>query len=305
MSLQGELTTFTCNNFIYPIFTSGDLASERAVLFIGGLTNGIGGVAFTYPLSAALKGAGWRLQVLFLSVLVQFHWSSAFGGYGTGSLDRDREEMQTIVKHLKSKGVKTVVIMGHSTGSQNVMHYLSSPSNADPSADIHVVGGIMQASVSDREFCKDEKHYNDTLPLAQQWIKEGRGDDILPKAFCDKAGFGDVPMLMSAYRLHSLIGIGGDDDYFSADIPSNPTPPFTHSLSSSFGALTTPALALYAEGDAKYQVAHPTELLPRWAEAAKGKLQWRILEGASHGVEEEGPQGVLCEEVLKFVKQFE
>ncbi|WVQ72182.1 hypothetical protein IAR50_001727 [Cryptococcus sp. DSM 104548] len=297
MSLQGELTTFPCSNFIYPIFTSGDLTSDRAVLFIGGLTNGIGGVPFTYPLSEALNGAGWRL--------VQFHWSSAFGGYGTGSLDRDREEMQTIVKHLKSKGVKTIVIMGHSTGSQNVMHYLSSPTNADPSADVHVVGGIMQASVSDREFCKDEKHYMDTLPLAQQWIKEGRGDDILPKEFCQKAGFGDVPMLMSAYRLHSLIGVGGDDDYFSADIPTDPTFPFAHSLSDSFGALTTPALALYAEGDAKYQVAPPQELLPKWAEAAKGKLQWKILEGATHGVEEEGPQAVLCEEVLKFIKQFE
>lgn len=35
---------------------------------------------------------------------IQFHWSSAYGSYGTGSLDRDREEMQALVKYLKTTG---------------------------------------------------------------------------------------------------------------------------------------------------------------------------------------------------------
>lgn len=48
----------------YPYFTSGDLASEKAVIFLGGLTNGMGAVPFVNKLSEELKGAGWRLYVI-------------------------------------------------------------------------------------------------------------------------------------------------------------------------------------------------------------------------------------------------
>lgn len=61
MSLQGQLITIPCGPFFYPVFTSGDLAATRAVVFIGGLTNGLGAVPFTYPLSDALGKAGWKL----------------------------------------------------------------------------------------------------------------------------------------------------------------------------------------------------------------------------------------------------
>lgn len=61
MSLQGQLTTIPCGPFFYPVFTSGDLTANRAVVFIGGLTNGLGAVPFTYPLSGALGKAGWKL----------------------------------------------------------------------------------------------------------------------------------------------------------------------------------------------------------------------------------------------------
>lgn len=61
MSVQGQLTTIPCGPFFYPVFTSGDLTANRAVVFIGGLTNGLGAVPFTYPLSDALGKAGWKL----------------------------------------------------------------------------------------------------------------------------------------------------------------------------------------------------------------------------------------------------
>lgn len=61
MSLQGQLATIPCGPFFYPVFTSGDLTANRAVVFIGGLTNGLGAVPFTYPLSDALGKAGWKL----------------------------------------------------------------------------------------------------------------------------------------------------------------------------------------------------------------------------------------------------
>ncbi|WVQ82867.1 hypothetical protein IAT38_005002 [Cryptococcus sp. DSM 104549] len=296
MSLSGTLSTFEVGPYRYPIFTSGDLSASRAVVFIGGLTNGLGAVPFTYPLAETLGKAGWKF--------IQFHWSSAYDGYGTGSLDRDRDEMKLLVKHLKSTGLETIVIMGHSTGSQNVIHYLSSAECAN-SPEYSVKGGIMQASVSDREYCAEIKILYDYLPMAEEWIKAGKGHHVLPEELCKEAGFGGLVMPMSAYRLWSLFAKGGDDDYFSADIPDEPTPPFSHSLSTSFGALTAPALALYSEKDGEHQVSPPEKLLPRWEAAAKGKFSWKILKGASHDVTEEGPQKVVCDEVTAFLKQFE
>lgn len=96
--------------------------------------------------------------------------------------------------------------MGHSTGSQNVMHYLSSSINNDPA--YHADGGIMQAPISDREVCAKDKPYCDYLSLAEDMVKKGRGHEIMPDEFCKKAGFGGVEMKMTAYRLWSLMGVG-------------------------------------------------------------------------------------------------
>lgn len=83
--------------------------------------------------------------------------------------------------------------MGHSTGSQDVIHYLLNET-------IPVDGGILQAPASDREhfnFAEDEmsKAWADKLPLATEFVKSGRGNVVL-----DAGG-----MKITAYRLHSLL----------------------------------------------------------------------------------------------------
>jgi hypothetical protein len=80
-------------------------------------------------------------------------------------------------------GIQTIILMGHSTGSQNVIHYLSSP--LPP-----VQGGIMQAPCSDRQyFEKDERERlaegkgpsEVFSKIEEGWkaIEEGRGGEIL------------------------------------------------------------------------------------------------------------------------------
>lgn len=41
---------------------------------------------------------------LMVEIRVQMHWSGAYDGFGTGSLDRDRMEMGCLVKHLRAQG---------------------------------------------------------------------------------------------------------------------------------------------------------------------------------------------------------
>jgi hypothetical protein len=62
MPLAGILDTFPApNGRKYPFFTSGQLESTKAVIFIGGLFNGMGDVPYLPALSGALGAAGWKL----------------------------------------------------------------------------------------------------------------------------------------------------------------------------------------------------------------------------------------------------
>lgn len=96
--------------------------------------------------------------------------------------------------------------MGHSTGSQDVIHYLTSPGYSKRPS---VLGGIMQAPASDRQYfsnstTKESQAWKDALAEAEQLLKDGKPHDLVNDDFCeDVAG-----CFMNAYRVHSLVGIG-------------------------------------------------------------------------------------------------
>ncbi|WOO79990.1 UPF0613 protein [Vanrija pseudolonga] len=290
MSLTGTLALYPRPGSSWerrPFFTSGDEASLRAVVFIGGLFSGILDAPFIPRLSHALGDAG-----------VQIHWSSAYDGFGTGSLDRDCDELASLVAHLRSHGVHTVVLMGHSTGSQAVLRYLSQ--GRLPEAQ----GGILQSPASDREFFAadpdDTNIWKRYLPRAEALIVAGKGDQVLDDEFTK-----ETSIRMTAYRLHSLVGVGGDDDYFSSDLPDETDSVHKHPLSTSFGKLSTPALALWCEKDHCAVLPDQTPLLRRWEAASRGKLEWRILLGATHTVEEDDAQEAMSSHIVTWLKRFE
>jgi hypothetical protein len=59
--LQGQLALYKTGNSHYPYFTSGDAASTKAVVLIGGLTAGMGNVPYANRLSGVLSEMGWKL----------------------------------------------------------------------------------------------------------------------------------------------------------------------------------------------------------------------------------------------------
>ncbi|TXT04283.1 hypothetical protein VHUM_04170 [Vanrija humicola] len=293
MSLAGTLSLYPRPGSSWerrPYFSSGDENAARAVVFIGGLFSGMLDAPFLPRLSRALGDAGWRL--------VQIHWSSAYDGFGTGSLDRDCDELESLVAHLRTLGVHTVVLMGHSTGSQAVLRYLSKAGRSE------VQGGILQSPASDREFFAadpdDTNVWKQYLPHAETLIAAGKGDHLLDDKFT-----AETSIRMTAYRLHSLVGLGGDDDYFSSDLPDVPDDSVhIHPLSSSFGKLSAPALALWCEKDHCAVLPDQTPLLRRWEAASQGKLEWRILLGASHTVDEGDAQEAMCSHVVTWLHRF-
>src|SRR5689334_19099320 len=106
----------------------------------------------------ALQSTEWSLFTLNLT--------SSYQSWGLGHLDRDTDEIAECVKYIKDYKKNKfdsgkIILMGHSTGSQCVLHYLSQQNphtrthNFDSSLEhvkrLPIDGAIMQAPVSDRE----------------------------------------------------------------------------------------------------------------------------------------------------------
>lgn len=90
--------------------------------------------------------------------------------------------------------------MGHSTGSQDAIHYLSSSKELPA-----VAGGILVSPASDRQFFEKGKdpQWTEQLAIAQQLVGEGKGGQLLDESFAKAAG-----ARMTAQRLFDLIAAG-------------------------------------------------------------------------------------------------
>lgn len=202
-------------------------------------------------------------------------------------------------KSLRPNG--KIVLMGNSTGCQDVLGYCSFEGSR-PLVD----GAILQAPISDREaadFLYRPEEIRKNNEMAQQWVKEGREFDTLPNHV-------SLPILgarCTARRWLSLASPGpdhvGEDDMFSSDLDSG-------RLRSTFGIAGKRGVALMILYSGKDGFVPPTvdkeALVARMEKAftdAGGKLGKGsgILPGASHTINEEG---IVREELHKRVIEF-
>lgn len=217
------------------------------------------------------------------------------------------DELSTIVKYFRGQRKGKIVLMGHSTGCQDCMHYTSSVA---PSGEREAIDGIiLQAPVSDREAMVHElpaEIYEQGNNLAREWIADGRAEDCLPLALTSGI-FGSCPV--SARRWLSLASPDGkgEDDYFSSDLPDE-------RLGETFGRARLPVLVLMGERDEYVppQVDRK-KMVDRWVGVVRGsggvvdKTSQDLLGGACHNLNGDGEEVVdeLCERVLAFLSTIE
>ncbi|XP_039793949.1 UPF0613 protein PB24D3.06c-like isoform X1 [Panicum virgatum] len=179
-------------------FRTGDF--NHQVIFIGGLTDGLLATDYLEPLSIALEVEKWSL--------VQPLLSSSYSGYGISSLEQDALELDQLISYLINKeNSEGVILLGHSTGCQDIVHYM----RTNFACSKAVSGVILQAPVSDREYRATLPETAEMIDLAAKMITEGRGMDLMPREANP-----DAPI--TAYRYHSLCSYMGDDDMFSSDL---------------------------------------------------------------------------------------
>jgi pimeloyl-ACP methyl ester carboxylesterase len=301
-----------------------DVNKLHSLIFVGGLTDGFCTVPYVSKLAQALVNTEWSV----FSVLL----SSSYGGWGVGSLDRDVEELGQCVRFIRDlkasrqpSAPAKIAVMGHSTGSQDVLHYLYSPNSGyglqhqvRPPLD----GAILQAPASDREGLQaiiadspqpDElkKVYNELVDFAKkQPYTEKNIDNVLPMHLTSKLSYpADTPL--SARRFLSLVSPESpehpsEDDLFSSDL-SDKRLQETFGKIGTQGIIQSKLLFLYSGND-EYcpHWVDKEKLLQRWQQATEaGGGSWDtensgVIVGASHNVKDEGQQE-LIDRILRYL----
>jgi len=268
----------------------------------------------------ALQQTEWSLFSLNLT--------SSYQSWGLGHLDRDTDEIARCIRYIKDYKTSKfgdngkVVLMGHSTGSQCVLHYLSRPNphTSNPPFDSELQhlkrpvldGAIMQAPVSDRECIRlvCQMGFRGNTPSQCQAIYEKLEkmakefssqedqtfDALLPISLTYQIGYpANTPL--SARRFLSLVSPESpsdpsEDDLFSSDISDS-------KLAKTFGMIQKRQLlknklaVLYSGADQSVpEWVDKAGLMGRWQKAADagGKANiWdedytAVVPGASHAL---------------------
>ena len=295
--------------FLHTACTSQTFPSN-VVVFIGGLGDRLLAVDYLNPLAAALgeRGdGGWGLVEVALS-----SGGTSFGY--SGGLEQDVREIRSLLDTLGTLGVDSAVLLGHSTGCQDIVALLTTPGTAgggaSPRSAARVAGAILQAPVSDREYATSLTLSPDYAPrvpgilqTARAMIEGGRGDECLPRAATEEGH------PMTANRYVSLHAAGGGDDLFSSD-----------SVHCSYAG-SIPVLVVFSMQDEyvpagvdKEKVAIEIQHALSTSTQAGGAVGTGgaartfhpsplLLERASHAIDEQAPQMEFVEHVCRFVEE--
>jgi hypothetical protein len=291
----------------------------------------------------ALQPTEWSLFTLNLS--------SSYQAWGFGHLDRDTDEVAECIRYINDyKTAKfgpgsKVVLMGHSTGSQCVLHYLSRPNphTRIPAFDRgleHVKrpvldGGIMQAPVSDREAIlwimregflgrspsELRATYDKLVALAKEAVgKDGSCDSMLPIPLTSQFGYpANTPV--SCRRFLSLVSpespqSPGEDDMFSSDLGDECLGK-TFGMIAEQGLLRNRLMVLMSGADQSVpDWVDKEKLLERWRNVADHNGTKRIwdqersglIPGASHALSNDDqaePRRFLANRVVSYLAAVE
>lgn len=263
-------------------------SNVNTLIWIGGLFDTY--LSVSYPLAIAQSlNPTWSVVLASLD--------SAGKGWAASSISRDADDIAKIVAYFKTQrpGGK-IVIMGHSTGSQDCMEYIVGKNAAKRPA---IDGVILQAPVSDRESLEKslpEAFMNEANQLALQMCRDGKDKDYLPNRLTRPA-FGRVGV--TAKRWVDVASPApnhdGADDYFSSDLSDE-------RLKNTFGKLppTTPLLILYGGSDESVpDDVDKRRLVQRWMHIAEtygariDAVNGGIVEGATHNLNGQSGEVVL------------
>ncbi|KAK4123458.1 DUF1749-domain-containing protein [Parathielavia appendiculata] len=288
-----------------PRITTATAQPKNALVFIGGLGDGPHTIPYVRHLAEHLYARETPPAAVRYAVF-ETRLSSAFTGFGYASLAQDAREIADMVRYLRiGLGVRRVVLMGHSTGCQDCLEYGSKflrSTEGTEGEEVRVDGFVLQGPVSDREaigMVEDKGEVEGALLVAEGMVREGRGEEVMPREVMPKGWRGSP---VTAYRWCSLAAVGGDDDYFSSDLPDK-------NLVEIWGRLEQPVLILPSEKDEWVPAGVDVMgLVNKWKSFCKPGIASELsglIPGANHGVDNETGQQWLADRVAQFLVEID
>ncbi|KAL6797922.1 DUF1749 domain-containing protein [Trichoderma sp. SZMC 28012] len=320
-------------------YTSSATRQPHSILFVGGLGDGLATTSYTADIVRALQPTEWSFFTLNLT--------SSYQAWGLGHLDRDTDEIAQCIRYIKSYknakyGHSKLILMGHSTGSQCVIHYLSKPNphTFEPPFDpelqhverLALDGAIMQAAVSDREAIQWVLHhgiggrspsqvkavYEKLAAMAKEAaVSDPSSDTMLPISMTSQIGYpANTPL--SSRRFLSLTSpespkSPSDDDLFSSDLTDEQLGK-TFGMINQRGLLKHKLMVLLSGADQSVpDWINKEELLARWKKATNLNSSVEIwdeehsglIPGASHALSNDDqaePRKFLVGKVLGYLE---
>lgn len=239
-----------------------------------------------------------KLLKIYRLIKAKILLTSSYSGWGTGTIARDASEIREAVSFFRNSLKRSkIVLMGHSTGCQDTMYYLTRQAS-QTSAD-SIDGAILQAPVSDREAMQllFPSEFDGLLMTAKKMVDEGRGEELLGPRFSEL--FFGSPICAS--RWVSLADTKGGDDFFSSDLGEE------FLKKETFGKVSVPLLILFSGSDEYVPDSlDKKKLVETWKNCCSNGM-WSeiggIVDGGTHNLGE-GSSEMAAHNAVQRVAHF-
>ncbi|KAI1330515.1 dolichol-phosphate mannosyltransferase [Xylariaceae sp. FL0255] len=273
-------------------YESGLPDATNALVFIGGLGDGPHTVPYPRAIAAHLESEQPELSYS----VFEFRLKSSFHGFGFCRLQDDVADISALVHYLRLIGKKRVVLMGHSTGSQDCMEYTDPAHEAAP-----VDGYILQAPACDADALAidiGKEKLDASIRAAKELIDSGKKHERMPADHLPHF-FQDTPI--SAWRWYALGAPDGEDNYFSPDL--------TDDVASQYWKRVDKPLLILHSGKDEFvpESVDKESLVKHWKTLCRSGIASDLsgaIPGAGHRVEEPESEEWLCKTVIDFLKSI-
>ena len=264
-------------NYKLVAFESGSSSSSRCMILLGGLTDGLLSLPYAERLSLKLQSISQPyslIQPLLRSSNLQYGWHT---------IDNDIEDLRTLIDYLVNHrtDLKSIILMGHSTGCQDIIHYLRQEK-------VHpkITRVILQGPVSDREYLTRLSSTKDQLNYCRE--NKTNRHEWLPRYLHDPP--------LTIERCLSLNEVNSSEDMFSSDLTDQ-------QLKSIYQNISIPIIWIWSKRD-EYV---PDDIRNQVENFVKNKLANRsnstlvLLESADHAVSNPEEQTNMIERITQII----
>lgn len=193
------------------------------------------------------------------------------------------DDLEGVVEFCQKSGVKEVYLVGHSTGCQKSVYYLSKTKNKQ-----NVSGVVLLCPLSDYaavQIASDKTQYEKAIQFSKSEIESGRPNTLLSEEYWPSE-------LIDAQRFLSLYTPESSEEIFTYSHEKNP---------SVFKSVDAPMMVVLAGAD-EY-ADRSGEELKKWFDINQKSQNYKsvLIENSLHNLK--GYEEVICHEINTWIQK--